>query len=109
MGAYLGMEYGLTRSYTIGGIVAIAGFIRDMDTVIKSFTESSKSTPVMLLHGLDDDIVSPDQSRVAANRLRERGNHVSLDIYEANHKIPVQKFEPLKNFIFTNSISSHQE
>jgi len=109
MGACLGLEYGLTRSYAVGGIVAIAGFIRDIDTTVKSFSESGKSTPVMLLHGFDDDIVAPDQSRMAANRLRERGNRVSMEIYEANHKIPIQKFEPLRNFIIANSPSNHQE
>ena len=98
-GASLAMEIALRLPYAIGGIVPIAGFIKFRDTLSNEATKESKATPVLLLHGNQDEIIHVIASEKAHDFFKERGNPVYFKRYDGGHKIPKRTGPIVKNFI----------
>ena len=98
-GASLAMEIALRLPYSIGGIIPIAGFIKFMDILGKEATEESKETPILLLHGNQDQIIPVSASQKAYKFLQNRGHIVYLECYDAVHKIPQHIAPLIRDFI----------
>ncbi len=98
-GASLAMEIALRLPFAIGGIVPIAGFIKFRDTLSNEATKESKATPVLLLHGSQDEIIHVIASEKAHDFFKERGNPVYFKRYDGGHKIPKRTGPIVKNFI----------
>jgi len=98
-GASLAMEIALRLPFAIGGIVPIAGFIKFRDTLSNEATKKSKATPVLLLHGSQDEIIHVIASEKAHDFFKERGNPVYFKRYDGGHKIPKRTGPIVKSFI----------
>ncbi|MBC8346839.1 MAG: dienelactone hydrolase family protein [Candidatus Marinimicrobia bacterium] len=98
-GASLAMEIGLRLPYAIGGIIPIAGFIKFIDVLENESTEESKGTPILLLHGNQDEIIYVKASEKAHDYFKERGNSVHFERYDAGHKIPRRTGPIVRKFI----------
>jgi phospholipase/carboxylesterase len=98
-GASLAMEIALRLPFAIGGIVPIAGFIKYRDTLSNEATKESKATPVLLLHGSQDEIIHVIASEKAHDFFKERGNPVYFKRYDGGHKIPKRTGPIIKSFI----------
>ena len=98
-GASLAMEIVLRLPFAIGGIVPIAGFIKYRDTLSNEATKESKATPVLLLHGSQDEIIHVIASEKAHDFFKERGNPVYFKRYDGGHKIPKRTGPIVKSFI----------
>ena len=98
-GACLAIEYALRMSFSIGGIVPIAGFIKFKEKLIEEMSTKSKSTKILLLHGEEDKLVSINESYSTFDILKEMGYNVKLKTYNAGHKIPIACLSFIKNFI----------
>ena len=98
-GASLAMEIALRLPFAIGGIVPIAGFIKFRDTLSNEATKESKATPVLLLHGDQDEIIHVIASEKAHDFFKERGNPVYFKRYDGGHKIPKRTGPIVKSFI----------
>ena len=64
-GACLTMEFMIRQPFSLGGIIPIAGFIRYKKRVKQDATDASHKTPVLLLHGENDKVILPDQSKIS--------------------------------------------
>ena len=73
-----------------------------MDILGKEATEESKETPILLLHGNQDEIIPVSASQKAYKFLQNRGHMVYLECYDAVHKIP-QNIAPLINNFISDS------
>ena len=98
-GACLAIEYALRMSFSIGGIVPIAGFIKFKEKLIEEKNLESQSTKILLLHGDKDKIVSIDESYSSFDLLKKMGYNVKLKTYNARHRIPVACHSSIKKFI----------
>lgn len=98
-GASLAMEIALRLPFAIGGIVPIAGFIKFRNTLSNEATKESKATPVLLLHGSQDEIIHVIASEKAHDFFKERGNPVYFKRYDGGHKIPKRTGPIVKSFI----------
>jgi predicted esterase len=99
MGASLAMEYTLRLSYPIAGIIAIAGFIKDKDQLASDATSESRRSPVLILHGENDDIVSVESGRKTYDLLSELNYCVRIETYATGHKIPAAAGGMITGFI----------
>lgn len=99
MGAGFALELALTSPQDWAGVIAIAGFLRNPDVQVSKLVNSDQATPVLLLHGENDDIVPVEDSRTALRFLRERNYPVALTEYSAGHKVPVNKYQLIRGFI----------
>lgn len=105
MGAGLSFYVALNLDFPIGGIIPIAGFINHSDRLFTNATEASRNTPILILHGKDDDIIKPESSDKAYNLLIDHGYSTRLVKYQAGHKIPIEANAIIKDFIKENEIN----
>jgi len=102
MGAGLSFYDGLNLDFPLGGIIPIAGFINNPDRLFANATEISRKTPILILHGTEDDIVKPELGETAFKLLVEQGYSVQIEKYKAPHKIPTMAGDLITNFINNN-------
>ena len=102
MGAGLSYHVALRLDFNIGGIIPIAGMIRNPERLFADATEASRKTPILILHGTDDEIVTPDRGQIAYELLSEQGYCVRLELYKAKHKIPLSVNDLITGFINEN-------
>ncbi|MCH7612919.1 MAG: dienelactone hydrolase family protein [Candidatus Marinimicrobia bacterium] len=102
MGAGLSFYVALSLDFPLGGIIPIAGFINHPDRLFANATDASRKTPILILHGTEDDIVKPELGEKAYELLIEKGYRVRLEKYKAPHKIPTDAKALIKNFMDEN-------
>jgi len=69
MAIYCGLQYG----HRLGGIVALSGYLCDMELVKMKFKKEIKSTPIVMYHGKNDMIVQTQYGRMSAMLLKTNG------------------------------------
>jgi len=98
-GACLTMEFMIRQPFSLGGIIPIAGFIRYKKRVKQDATDSSRNTPVLLLHGEKDKVILPEQSRKSLEIFKDAGYEAELHILPVGHKIPLEAKYFIEKFI----------
>lgn len=101
-GACLMKEYIIRQSFSIGGIIPIAGFIRYKEKFLKDAKSESKETRIFLIHGKKDTIVLPIESEKSFNLFSNLGYSVQLIIEPVGHKIPLGIKNKIRRFIVDN-------
>ena len=101
-GGVMAMEAGLNYKGGVAGIVSMSGYMPDpWATLTKA--EASFETPILLVHGTQDDVVPVDGSRHAAESLKETGySSVTLKEFPMGHTITEESLNSVREFL--NSI-----
>ena len=113
MGAGLALLAAAALPYAIGGVIAISGFVKNPDLLTSLMTDESKGTPIMIIQGSGDSIVTPRKSRTTFELLQSLGYSVQYQTYDAGHKVPNDAMPLMKSFIekgehTANNISSDE-
>ena len=98
-GACLALEFMIRQEFSLGGIISISGFIRYKNKFKKENNILSQSTSVLLLHGEKDNVVDPEESRIAYKLFIELGYKVDLHIVKGRHKIPLMANKLISNLL----------
>ncbi|RPH07306.1 MAG: hypothetical protein CBC06_000030 [bacterium TMED46] len=98
-GACLSMEFMIRQTFSLGGIIPIAGFIRYKERFKQDVLNESRNTRVLLLHGDKDEVILPEQSQISFELLEGAGFETQLHIMAARHKVPLQAKILIANFI----------
>ena len=98
-GACLSMEFMIRQTFSLGGIIPIAGFIRYKERFKQDVLNESRNTRVLLLHGDKDEVILPEQSQISFELLKGAGFETQLHILAARHKVPLQAKILIENFI----------
>ena len=72
---------------TLGGIFPIGGFLFKDSSKHKRVSSYNIKTPILIGHGIKDDIIPIEKSKTAYNQLLEEGANVKFYEYNAGHKI----------------------
>ena len=99
MGAGLSILAGSRLSYALGGIVPIAGFVKNSEQFKSGMTQQSLSTPFLIMQGSRDEIVSPDRAEMTVQLLADLGYNVRYESYDAGHKVPKEAMPVIREFI----------
>lgn len=99
MGAGLCLHVALRLDFAIGGIIPIAGFIRNPDRLFNDATNVSRQTPILILHGTEDEIVKPELGKEAYTLLKNHGYCVRHETYKVPHKIPLRAGKLIQDFM----------
>ena len=83
----------------IAGMFPISGFIADQNKDIKRIHRAQINTPVVIGHGLNDDVVLFNESELAVKLLKNESNNVILEPYQGGHKIGYSYIKKIKDFI----------
>ena len=101
-GAAVCYEFILSLEYPLGGVFPIAGFIRDQKPPTLDVHKNQCSTPILIGHGKNDEVVALDSSKSAYAKLQKICSNVTLDIYNGGHKINLSYLNKVKELILTN-------
>ena len=101
-GAFICFEYGLNIKNTIGGIFPIAGFTGENPNIHKS----QKNTPVIIGHGLDDQVINKTSSENAYNYYSKikKMNNIDIITYKGGHKIGLKYLKTINQFMKQKNI-----
>ena len=99
-GACLAMEFMIRQQFSLGGVIAISGFIKNKNDFKKDQNILSKNTRVLLLHGNEDNIIYPEESKIAYKLFVELGYRAELNIFPGIHKIPLSAKKLIQNILF---------
>ena len=99
-GGLMCYEYVLHTPHPWGGVFPIAGFITDPTNKDKlRFHPNQKRTPILIGHGIEDDVVKLESSQLAYSHLKRKGAQVELLTYIGNHKIGIKFLRRMKEQI----------
>ena len=83
LGALVCYEFICSMKEPLGGIFPISGFTRRNINL----NENQKSTPIVIGHGLDDEIVLPEKSIEAYELLNKQSSNVDILTYNGRHSM----------------------
>ncbi len=95
-GALVCYEFICKLNKSLGAIFPISGFMREESTEIN---QEQKNTPIIIGHGLKDNIVSSERSKEAYKHLKKQGAKVELLLYEAQHRISIEMIKKVLEII----------
>ena len=99
-GATLATAAALQLGRNVKSVVSIAGFLNQ--SKIERFNipiNQSSKLSFLILHGNKDKMIPMSKSVELKEILGKSGHEVSLEIYDAGHKIPVSYFEKIRIFL----------
>ena len=98
-GAVMSLDVGLRYPKRIGALIALSGFLAIPDKLKQEKSPASKSVPILLAHGTEDEVVPVDGSRKAQQYLIEEGYSAELKEYPMGHQIIPEEIELIRNHL----------
>lgn len=98
-GGILTLDAGLRYPRRLAGLAPLSGYLFDPERLAAELAPAQAGTPVFLAHGVFDDVVPVDGSRLAERALREAGVPVELHEYPMGHQISEPELRDLRRFL----------
>lgn len=86
-GASLGLHTGLRYPRRIGGIILLSGEMVLADLLERERHPANADTPILMLHGTEDEVVPVADARRSRDRLRALGYHVEWHEFPVAHAV----------------------
>ena len=98
-GASVCYEYIMGIDKPLGGIFPIGGFLWKDSKKLKRVSASNKNTPILIGHGINDDVIPIEKSEIAYNQLLEEEANVKFYKYNGGHKISMSYIKKIIGII----------
>ena len=98
-GAAVCYEHVMEIDKPLGGIFPIGGFLFKDSKKIKRVSKKNQNTPIIIGHGIKDNIIPIEKSKIAYNQLLEEGVNVKFYEYSGGHKISMNYFRKILKVI----------
>ncbi len=95
LGALVCYEFICKIEKPLGGIFPISGFSRENIVLHKN----QRKTPILIGHGLQDEIVIPEKSIEAYEILKNQNANVKLLTYRGGHRMSIDIINNISNII----------
>jgi phospholipase/carboxylesterase len=98
-GAIICFEFALHMDKKLGAVFPIAGMFREKDVDKPRFHPAQKDTPIIIGHGLNDDVIDIEYSRKIYSMLHNQKANVKLIEFNGGHKINLQYLKEVTKLI----------
>ena len=99
-GAHICYEYILHMEKQLGGVFPISGFVSDPNNKkICRINQNQLNTPILIGHGIKDEIIDISSSLKAFELLKNSGADVNLITFNGGHKIGIKFLRSMKSII----------
>ena len=98
-GGLICLDFILFLDQPLGGVFAIAGFLRQPEKDIERFHPCQLNTPILIGHGKNDDRVPVSASENAYRLLKNEKANVELFLYNGKHKIGMDFMKKMSEII----------
>ncbi len=96
-GAVMSLDAGLRYPKKLAMIIALSGYLPFPERLSAEKSAASSGTPILLIHGTDDDVVPADGSRKAHAALVKEGYPARLQEYPMGHEIIPEEIQLIRN------------
>ncbi len=100
-GAVMAYHLGCRQKQPVAGILALSGYLSMADKLKTEVTEAAKQTPVLAMHGLQDEIVPCRLGKLSAERAKEAGLDVSWKDYPMQHNVCAEQVADISDWLHT--------
>ncbi len=83
----------------LGGIFPIGGFLFKDSGKDKIVSDHNIETPILIGHGIKDDVIPIEKSKIAYNKLLKEGANVKFYNYNGGHKISISYIKEVVKII----------
>lgn len=97
-GGVMSLEAGLLWKGGVKGIVAMSGYLPNEWEILQK-AEAPFETPILLVHGEEDDVVPVEGSRKAEAALKNAGYVPLLETFPMGHTISEESLEAAREFL----------
>jgi len=97
-GAAMALHIGLRQEQSLGGIIALSGYLL-LPEKTDEFSSSSPQTPLFMAHGVNDPVVPFALGDASARKLQQRGHSVSWHSYPMQHSVCPEEIADIGNWL----------
>lgn len=98
-GAAIALHSGLRHPATLGGILALSGYLPLADTLTREVSLSAKKTPIFFAHGIHDPVVPYPLGKLSADKLQQHGFKVDWHDYPMPHSVCIEEINDIEHWI----------
>ena len=98
-GAALSLYAGLRHAESLGGIIALSGYLLLAEALPQAMTAAQRHTPIFQAHGVFDTVVLPAWARQCRDTLTTVGLPLSYHEYHMAHAIAPEELQDLNQWL----------
>ena len=95
----MALHTGLRYPKKLGGIIALSTYLPLADMVANELQAMNKSIPILMIHGLYDNVVLPEWAEISRNTLQKLDYHVDWHTFEMAHSFCQEELSVIVNWL----------
>jgi len=98
-GGVMALQCGLRYPEKLAGILVLSGWLSLGHTVPIEGTAVNQQTPILMLHGTDDELIPSEWAKESHDYLRDLGYNVRFLSYPMQHAVCVEEIAEIGNWM----------
>ncbi|RMH16704.1 MAG: carboxylesterase [Gammaproteobacteria bacterium] len=98
-GGAIALQTGLRYPKPLGGILALSTYLPQSSALPEEASQENRSTPILFMHGTQDDVVPASAARSSANLLADMGYPVDWRDYPIGHAVCTPQIRVIRDWI----------
>ena len=98
-GCAIALHTGLRLQHSLGGIVALSGYLAIPEKMATEKTEANQNTPIFMAHGTYDPVVPYQLGHDSHEKLKQLGYAIDWHEYPIQHGVSPEELEDIKAWI----------
>jgi phospholipase/carboxylesterase len=98
-GGVIALHLGTRINKKIAGIMALSTYMCEPDTLASEASDANKSTPVLMAHGQQDNVVPVVMGNAAFKVLQENGYPVTWQDYPMQHSVCLEEINHISQWL----------
>ncbi len=100
-GAAMALYCGLRQARTLGGVIALSGYLPAAELMRKEITSAGRATPVFMAHGAFDSVINPTVAKQSADIVESLVNTLIWREYNMDHELCPDEITHIAQFMNT--------
>lgn len=98
-GGVIALHLATTYGHKVAGIMALSTYLCEPDNLADRAVDVNKSTPIMMAHGEQDEVVPVFLGNAAYKILTENGFNATWQTYAMQHNVCWQEIQDISNWL----------
>jgi phospholipase/carboxylesterase len=98
-GAAMALTMGLSYPQSLGGILALSGYMPLAEETLRNMHTANQETPVFIAHGTEDSIVPYALGKAAYVGLKQHGHPVTWRSYAMSHTVCAEEIGDISGWL----------
>ncbi len=98
-GGAIALHTALRYPHKLAGVMALSTYLPLHSKLSTEMHEANKNTPIFMAHGVFDDVISLDMSKLSLNLLQHSQYPVSWHEYHMAHSLCSEEIADIENFL----------